>query len=250
MQTFQELMTQALTDAGYSDDAVTAALTKIYTHDKLGPRLNALVKTATEDYQAQLGRVKQYQDWYPKAQAEYDRMATAYNQAMQEIEQYRAIASGNSNGNGSGNGAPPAFDPTKYVSKDDLVALQMDMGRRYADVIKTTSEITAEHVARFKEKPDLEAVDRIAMEQRLPLRAAYEHYIKPRVEEETKVKNEEWKKQQREEIERDLRSRYKLPVEQAAPETSHLFAKQKPEDVSKDLDAELLDAWRSAPVKP
>ena len=249
MQSFQELMTQALTEAGYSDDQVTAALTKIYTHEKLGPKLNALVKTATEDYQAQVGRVKQYQDWYPKAQAEYDRMATEYTRVNKEIEQLRALVNGG--GNGDGNGVlPPGFDPSVYMTKQDFMAAMQDSARRYADVIKTSNSIATEHAIRFRESPDMEAIDKIAMEQHLPLRAAYEQYIKPRVEQEEKTKRQEWEKSTRDEIERDLRSRYKLPVETAAPDQGPMFSKLKPEDAPKDVDADLLNAWRSVPAKP
>lgn len=231
-------MTAELAAAGLSDAQVTEALTKIYSNEKLGSKLNALVKTATEDYQAQLGRVKQYQDWYPKAQAEYDRMAAEYTKAMTELQALQST------------GQPPNFDPSKYVSREDLVALQVDMGRRYAGVIKDTAEITAEHVARFKEKPDLNAIDKIATEQNIPLRMAYEKYVEPRVKEEEKTARANWEKQKTEEIERDLRSRYKMPVESAPPEQSPLLRQSKPEDAPKDMDAELLGAWRSVPAKP
>ena len=243
MPTFQQVMTEALADAGMNDEQVTAALTKIYSNEKLSPKLNALVKTATEDYQAQVGRVKAYQEWYPKAEAEYNRMAGEYTRAMNELQALQqSMQSG---------GAPPAFDPTNYVSKSELIqmqnAMQVDMGRRYAGVIKDTAELTAEHVARFKEKPDLNAIDKLATEQGLPIRAAYEKWIEPRVKEQEKQANEDWKKQQREEIERDLRSRYQLPAEQVAQEQSPMFRKNV--ETPKDMDAELLQAWHSVPAK-
>ncbi len=238
MQTFQELMVSALAEAGYSDEQVTTALGKIYANDKLSAKLNGLVKTATEDYQAQVGRVKQYQDWYPKAQAEYDRMATAYKESLDELTAMR-----------NGTGTAPTFDASKYVSKEDLIQMQREMGTRYASVIKDTAEITAEHVARFREKPDLNAIDKLATEQNIPLRMAYEKYIEPRVKDEAVKANEQWKKDQREEIERDIRSRYKLPVDATPAETSPLYRHTKPEDVPKDMDAELLNAWHSVPAK-
>lgn len=243
MQTFQELMTSALAEAGFSDDQVTSALTKIYGNDKLSPKLNALVKTATEDYQAQVGRVKQYQDWYPKAQAEYDRMATEYTKAMSELTALR-------NGGGdSQQPQQPQFDPTKYVSREDLMAMQVDMGRRYAGVIKDTAAITSRHVTRFKDEPDFAAIDKIATDNNLPLPIAYEKWIEPRVKDEEKNARTKWETDKRDEIERDLRSRYKLPVEQAPAEQSHLYSKSKPEDTPKDMDSELLDAWRNTPAK-
>lgn len=240
MQTFQELMTAELAAAGLSDAQVTEALTKIYSNDKLGPKLNALVKTATEDYQAQVGRVKQYQDWYPKAQAEYDRMATEYTKAVTELQALQ---------NGNGNPNPPQFDASNYVSKQDLVAMQVDMGRRYAGVIKDTAAITSRHVTRFKEEPDFAAIDKLATDLNIPLQLAYEKYIEPRVKEEEKSARATWEKSKTEEIERDLRSRYKMPVESAPPEQSPLMRPNKPEDAPKDMDAELLGAWRSVPAK-
>lgn len=241
MQTFQELMTSALAEAGYSDEAVTTALAKIYGHEKLGPKLNAIVKTATEDYQAQLGRVKQYQDWYPKAQAEYDRMAAEYNKAMAELV---ALRDGNQQQQ-----QQQQFDTSQFMSKADWQQAQLDMGRRYANVIKDTAAITSRHVTRFKDEPDFGAIDKIATEQGLPLMAAYDKWVEPRVKEQEKAANEEWKKQQREEIERDLRSRYKLPVEHVPAEQSPVLRKGDPKDVPADMDAELLNAWHSAPAK-
>ncbi len=240
MQTFQELMTAELASAGLSDDAITAALSKIYANEKLSPKLNSLVKTATEDYQAQVGRVKQYQDWYPKAEAEYNRMATEYQRATAELEALK---------NGGTVTTPPAFDPTNYVSRADLVQFNKEMGQRYAAVIKDTASITSRHVTRFKEEPDFSAIDKIASEQGIPLPMAYDKWVEPRVKDAEKAANEQWKKDQREEIERDIRSRYQLPTEQVAQEQSPLYRHVDPKDAPKDMDAELLAAWRNTPAK-
>jgi hypothetical protein len=235
---FQEFMNSALTEAGLSDEQVTGALAKIYSNEKLSPKLNNLVKTATEDYQAQVGRVKQYQDWYPKAQAEYDRMATETARVTAELESLKS---------GGGNQQQPQFDASNYITKADLQAMQLDMGRRYAGVIKDSNRITARHVARFKEEPDLDAIDRLATEQNLPLNAAYDKWIEPRVKEQESQAKKEWEKSTRDEIERDLRSRYKLPTETVPAETAPLYRKNT--EAPKDMDAELLEAWHSAPAK-
>jgi len=240
MNTFKELMVSELAAAGLSDDQVTAALEKIYNNEKLSPKLNALVKTATEDYNAQVGRVKQYQDWYPQAKGEYDRMAAEYTKAMEELTAYRAT------------GGQPQFDATKYISREDMARIMLqeraEAGQRFASVIKDTAAITARHTVRFKDEPDFAAIDKIAMENNLPLTAAYEKYIQPRVQEQEKASQEEWKKQQREEIERDLRSRYQLPTETVPAEQSPLY--RKGEEAPKDMDQDLLNAWRSVPAKP
>src|SRR5262245_21067992 len=137
---FTEYMTASLSEAGLSDDQVTSALEKMAKHEKLGSKLNALVKTATEDYQAQVGRVRAYQEWYPKAEAEYQRMQNEYARAVSELEALR-------NGN-----QQPQFDASRYVTREDIQAMEMERGRRYASVIKDTAEIAADHVTRFREK--------------------------------------------------------------------------------------------------
>ncbi len=235
MPSFLDYMVSELASAGLSDEQVTAALTKMSTNEKLGPKLNALVKTATEDYNAQVGRVKQYQDWYPKAEAEYNRMAAETARVTAELEQLRA------------GGAPPAFDASKYVSREDLAAFNRDMGTRYASVIKDSNSITAQHVTRFKEAPDFGAIDKIATEQNIPLTMAYEKWVEPRVKEQEKTANEQWKKDQRDEIERDLRTRYQLPTEQVAPEQAPMY--RKGQEAPKDIDAELMAAWQGTPAK-
>lgn len=240
MPNFQEYMTSALAEAGLTDEQVTTALGKIYSNEKLGTKLNSLVKTATEDYNSLAGRVKSYQEWYPKAQTEYDRMATEYTKALQELTALKGSAT-------PGGDPTPAFDASKYVSKEDLVAMQIDMGKRYAGVIKDTASITSKHVTRFKEEPDFGAIDKLATDLNIPLTVAYEKYIEPRVKEEEKSARVNWEKEKREEIERDLRSRYQLPVEQQPQEQGLLF--RKGVEAPKDMDAELIQAWHSVPAK-
>lgn len=237
MQSFKDLMTASLAEAGLSDEQVTAALEKIYNHEKLSPKLNALVKTATEDYQAQLGRVRAYQEWYSRAEPEYNRMNEEYTRVMQQLVEQQ-------NGNNT-----PQFDASRFISKDDFIAMQREQAQRTAAVLKETAKITAKHLSRFRDDLDIEAIDRLATEHNLPLMAAYEKFIEPRLREEEQKKNEEWKKNTREEIERDLRSRYQLPAEQVPTEQSPLFTHHKAEDLPKDVDSDLLSTWRSVPAK-
>jgi thymidylate kinase len=245
MESFQEYITQALSEAGLTDQEVVQAVEKLYKNEKLAPKLNGLVKIATQDYNAQVGRAQAAQqrldklekEWYPQANQQYLQMQQQYQKVLGELEQARA------------GGTPPEFDATKYVSKDDLQKYDEDRAGRFARVLKETNAITASHVSRFKDTPDFEAIDKLATEHQIPLKAAYEKWIEPRVEEERKKSNEEWKKQQREEIERDVRSRYQLPVDHTPPETPPIYQRLKPEDLPKDLDADLLAAWHGVNSK-
>lgn len=254
MTSFQEYMTGALAEAGLTDEQVTSALTKIYANEKLSSKLNGFVKTATEDYNAQVGRaqsaqaqLKEYQDWFygvgkfegKGAKSEYDRMQAEFTRTTAELAR---IAAG---------GAPDGFDSSKYMTREDFQKGIDEFGGRMASVVKDGMNITAEHVSRFKEKPDLEAIEKIAMEQKLPLRAAYEKYIEPRVKEQEADSRKNWEKQRNEEIERDVRSRYKLPVDPKPEEISPLQANRNgvKGTAPADMDAELMAAWHGADSK-
>lgn len=235
-------MTAALTEAGLSDEAVTSALTKLYSNEKLSPKLNSLVKTATEDYNAQLGRVAstqqkldQYEkEWYPKANGEYQRMKAEYDKAMAELQRIQTT------------GVMPEFDASKYMSREDYVKDREAMGERFGSLLKDGLEIASEHGARFHEKLDVSAIEKIANETKLPLRGAYEKWIEPRVKEQEVEARKNWEKTTREEIERDVRSRYRLPAEAVPTETSPMYNRLSADQVPKDMDQELLAAWNGA----
>ena len=130
------------------------------------------------------------------------------------------------------------------MTKKDFETQVQQMAGRYAGAIKTTAAITARHVAKFGEEPDLDAIDKIAMEKNIPLDAAYKEYIQPRVDEKAKKDREDWEKKTREEIERDVRSRHHLPAD-SVPDQSALFS---PRRNGKDgpvapTDAELAATW-------
>src|SRR4029077_18035897 len=93
-------MIAALQEAGLSDDAVTAAVDKIAAHEKLSPKLNALLKTATEDYTAQVGRTRAMQEWYegkhgqPGARQQYESLAGEYQRAIDENARLKVALGG------------------------------------------------------------------------------------------------------------------------------------------------------------
>lgn len=235
---------QLCAEAGYTPEetqAKIALFNQIAQDSKLGPKFDDAVKVYTEDYSAAEGRlkvaqqdVKNIKDWYGVASEEFKTMQAKAAAAEAELANLKAGT--------NGTGFP---DPAAYVTKDDLIKFSQDMGFRYSNVIKNTAQITAQHVARFGEAPDMEAIDKIAGEQNLPIAKAYEEYIKPRLAEADKKGREEWEKKRSEEIERDLRSRLKVPDSQ--PETAPLFSPKKangaPQSVS---DEELLATWNKA----
>jgi hypothetical protein len=245
VQNFKEYLEKELQDAGLSDPAITAALEKLATHDKLSPRLNALVKTATEDYQAQVGRVNaaraaqerlEYleKEWWP----DYSKQVNA------QAEELATLRSRGSTGLPS---LPAGFDPSKVVTKEDLAAALREQAGNYARVIKDTGRLASRHAAEFGEALDVDGLDKLATERKVSLPEAYEALVGPRLEERRKLKAQEDEKKLRDEITRDVMTRFNLPATAVEPDVAPMYARPPADGVGKgSSEAELLATWTQA----
>ncbi len=236
-QYFKELFAEA----GHSPEE-TAAFLKTVTSDKIAPKIEGLLKTA-DDYNAQVGRVRaaedkvqKYDQWYGTATQEY---AQAYQQL--EAEKKRLGVMDNTNGNGN----HQQIDTTQFITKADLEAQLNNQGARWASVLKDVTKISGKHMAQWKEELDVDALEKLATENNLPIAAAYEQMMRPRVETREKEKLENAIKNAREEGARDALTRHKLPVDTAPQDVAPMYRNADPKDVPKDMDADLLEAWHS-----
>ncbi len=226
-------------EAGLSPEETQAALA-FTSNDKLTSRLDTLVKTGTEDYTAQVGRVraaeaklKEFGDWYGTANTQYQQMADELASTKAQLA-------------GRGTGGEQGFDTSKFLTKQDLDRVVQDQGTRFAGILKTATHIAADHAARFGEAPDMEAIDRIATEKSLPLNLAYQEYIKPRVEAKATSDMEKRIKDAKDEAVRDYASRHQMPVDPRPAENSFINPRGSKPEAPKDMDAELLATWNGA----
>ncbi len=248
---FKEYVISAMQEAGMNDDQVVAALDKIASNDKVGSKLNGILKTATEDYNAQVGRVNTLQgrneylekDWYPKADAEYKRLQAEYQKVMGELQ--RAQSSG----------LPPEFDPTQYMTKADWETNVQQLGNRLGSVVKDVARISSRHAVNYREELDTQALDEMAVKMAkdrglpagaIPIADAYEELIKPRrIAAEADAKKK-WETETRAQIERDVRSQNHLPANAAPVEQSQMFRPTPQDQIPKDADMDLLAHWNGA----
>lgn len=238
MQNFQEFMTQALAEAGLTDEQVTSALSKLYNDQKLSPKLNALVKTATEDYNAQIGRVKAAEDKVAQYNRWYEEAKTTVANKQKEYEDALAMLT-NANGN------PPAFDESKYLPKADVLKMFEENNARWGSVIKDGLAIATRHAVEFKEPLDVDALGKLAQEKGIALGDAYDQWIRPRLEKQQQEKHAADVKAAREEGAREALSRHKLPVDPTPGETAPIFTRVAKDQIPSDIDGELLSAWNS-----
>lgn len=225
-----------LKDAGITDDATVNAFLAVANNESVTPRMQKLINRATDDFDSMHGRVKayetkeqQYQSWYQNANAQYE-------QAMAELTAYR-------NGGGSAAGEPPPVDLSKYLTKEDLLKQLQERDSRYAGTLKDIAKITSRHASKYGEELDVDTLEKIAVENNLPLQAAYDRYIAPREEDRRNRDFEAKLKAAKEEGARDALSRHKLPVDPVPSEQSLLYHRPAESDIPKDVDADLLSTW-------
>lgn len=251
---FKDYLVAEMRDAGMSDDQVIAAIDKIAANEKVSGKLNAILKTATEDYSAQVGRVKALsdrndyleKDWYPKADGEYKRLQTEYNKVLGQLQTAQA------------SGVPPEFDPSQYMTKDDWNANVQQLGTRLGSVVKDIGRIASRHAVNYQEELDTQALDELAVKMAkerglpagaIPITDAYEEFIKPRKAAAEEEGRKKWEKETRAQIERDVRSSNNLPATPTPQEQSQMFRPTPKDDIPKDLDQDLLAHWNSAATR-
>lgn len=237
-QSAKDYFSQLFRNAGI-DEATASTVITALSHEKVAGDADRIVKIATEDYNAQVGRVQslqqrmgEYERWYQTALPEYQQMKS-------ELDALKA-----------GGNPTPSIDLSRVVTKDDLLKYDQERAAKFAAVQMDTAEIVTDYVTRFGRRLDLREVDKIAQEQNLPIKAAYDAYIRPDLE---KKQNEELEariKREREQAVQEFSSRHKLPVDPAptesAPIFSHLTGKTQ---APADIDAELMNVWNSGARK-
>src|SRR3990167_4016422 len=179
MQNAVEYFTQLCKDAGL-DETTTSAILNAAKHEKLSERLNSLVKPATEDYNAQLGRVKaaddklkEYGTWYGTASTQYQQMQEELVKAKKQLSAL-VTGDGNPGTNGNGSGEEP-----KYLTAADLAAYDKERSARLASVVKETSRLASRHASAWHEELNVDELDKIATERNCSLSDAYDQWMKP-----------------------------------------------------------------------
>jgi len=238
-QSPEEFFSQLCREAGL-DETQTASALALAKHEKLAPKLAETIRRSTDDFNAMHGRVRAAETKVQGYDAWYQETAPKYSATVAELEQLKAR---NGNPNPNGNGAPPPnFDTSKFVAKEDVLALLNERDQRVAGAMKEVGRIASRHVAMFGEELDTDAVEKLAIENQLSITGAYERFVKPRVDERTTEATKKREQQIREEAVRDYASQHNLPAESVPSHRS--FIVDRPSEAPKGgTDAELVDLY-------
>lgn len=245
-QYFEELCREA----GYSAEQTTA-LTALASDAKVASKLDELIANGTDNYQAQVGRVRsleakinEYGTWYGTADAEYKKMQTELQTAKAQL-----VANGIDLGS---NGNPPVIDNSKFITKEDLAAQLLELGKNQGSIAKDVGRIASRHATKFHEELDMDAVEQAGVELQKKLNRpvtvaeAYNAYVAPREVESSKAELAQKLKEAKEEGAREALSRRGMPAEPVPTESSMIFTRPPADQVPTDMNAELLSAWRGS----
>lgn len=117
-------------------------------------------------------------------------------------------------------------------------------------LMKDVSTITARHMLDFKEAPDFNAIEKIALEQGLSAAKAYEEWVRPKVEEKHKASSEAALKAAREEGFRDGQSKIAAGAVADSKDSSPFLSNlRKSTEVKTGPKDAFLSGWREAGAK-
>lgn len=169
-----------------------------------------------------LRKVAEYNDWYEKqAKPASEQFSQTANRLKQYEDRFGALE----------DGTQRQQLPPDVVTKKDMEEWVQRSSQNTARVMKDLSTVTVDHFKRFGETLDVEALEKHAVENNLPIRQAYDSLIAPKVRERETAEWDAKVKAAREEGARDYASRHQLPVD-PKPAEPHPFFDRK--DVPKD----------------
>jgi len=117
-------------------------------------------------------------------------------------------------------------------------------------LVKSVARITAKHLKDFDEEPDLDAIEKIALEQGLTAEKAYAEYRRPKDEERAKTAQEAALKKAREEGEMEGRSKVAASTISSPERDSPFMANLRKAGAVNDTPREsFVKGWREAGQK-
>jgi len=243
MATVKEYYEGLLKKAGVADDKQQAILSalddenvaKVLNEDLLAPRLRQ------DDYSRNMDALKtDKQKW---AQFYQDTITWKANE-QDRIKQLEALAAGNGhdpNGNGNGNQTVLTTEALTALDKkyDERLKTQE---QNFLSLLEGVGDITSDYVVRFKEKPDLGAIKKIAIDKQMSLTQAYNEYIAPRLQTQQQAEFDAKLKLAREEGAKDALSKHRLPVD-TAPREFHPLLDRGVSDTDIPAKGPARDRW-------
>lgn len=244
-KTATELFNEMAKKAGFTADQVTLALSQpeykelengFVRHDEYSSALDK-----AKNLQGQADKAKQWDDWYKQNSP----AITGLNEKAQLLAKYEERF-GALDGSAGDTRAAAA---TTGLTMADVTKITEQLSQNFSGLLKDGLRIASRHAAAFGEELDVDALEKIALEKRVPLTQAYEELVAPRVRERNEAKTKvEIEKQVSERVKDEL-SRRAMSPGTSGHSAPPVFIGQQPTgaDAPKPLgDQDLMSLWSDA----
>jgi hypothetical protein len=210
-------------EAGLSEDQ-TKALEAAVANDKFAnafvprPEYSRSLDAETQKYRDLVAQNEQYYKTEAQRAAEnQNKVNEALTQAQRYRDLYGELEPGATPRTAA---AQPAFDASKYISKDDYDAALKRIEGQSLFVIKEGLKASQDYMTRFKKPLDIDALEKFAVEKGLPINQAYREFVAPEAEAQQNATFAEKLAQARAEGAADALSRANVPIDTRSREAS------------------------------
>lgn len=138
------------------------------------------------------------------------------------------------------NGQPPQQQVVQQV-QPDLTAIEKKWEEKLAQrdgqmigLLKVGMSLASQHAVEFKERLDVDALEKIAMDKKVSLQQAYDEYVAPRRAQQTEAQFKAKLEEARAEGAREFASKHKIPVDTQPREYHVMFDRDPKKQVGAD----------------
>ncbi len=157
-----------------------------------------------------------YTDWYNQAMQVHQQNLAISDKYRKYQETYGELDDQNASG-GNGRGDSLSRKEVEELLRNTLA----ERDKAVIGLQRQTAKVATSHVARFKEALDWDTVEKLAVERGVDLQTAYNEYIQPRIEAESRQEWEAKVKTAREEGAKEALSKVKIPID-TSPADPHM----------------------------
>ncbi len=203
--------------AGVSDDATKQAVSSFFSNETVAKQLgNDILRQ--QDYSRQSDETRATR---VKAEQEYAALLSWKASEQKKIDDFWATY--NDAGNGNDRQQVVHQVQSDVMTKTEYAAEQAKRDQQFVSLLKDGMNLASRHTVEFKEALDTEALAKIAAEQNLTLRQAYDAMVAPRRAEQSAEQRKIELANAREEGARDFATTHKIPIDTRTRETSMIF---------------------------
>lgn len=250
-----------LKTAGVEDTARQALLTGLFADEKAAKVFtdDANARMRQDDYSRKLDELtsmkKRNEDWYAKELITKSQL----DAAKADYEQKLAALGQNNNGDNNGDNGDKRLNTSvgDMVTKKELDELLGKRDGNVISIVKGAMKYATDHLHRFGEPLDPDALEKIAVDGNLPLNLAYEKLIAPKLATKQEADFKKQLEDAKAEGARDFASTHHIPVESQPKEPHMIFDRKAPEanapkpgtpEFERTLRNTFVDEWNKVPA--